>query len=184
MERAIAIGHMKEQFKLSVRDIAQKLSISKSMVQRSLDILGLPDDLQGALISGAPESKVLLLAKVDDRAFRKEILGRLDDFTRGQLEEIVKIGEIPDVFEQPEDTSVEEVSHGGTPSSEKLSDNPVVFERDQRIIEDIQRSLGARVQISRGKSKPERGKVVLEFYSEDDLNEVYNRLVLDDGAGS
>ena len=70
IERAHAIGALRDAHSLSVREIAEKLSISKSAVQRSLDILQLPHDLLHALKAGASESKVLLLAKIEDEAVR------------------------------------------------------------------------------------------------------------------
>ena len=103
MERALAIGHLREKFSLSIRDISKKLGISKSVVQRSLDVLSLPDDLQAALIAGASESKVLLLAQLEDKAERKKIIPQLADITRSQLEDIISGA-----------SQLEVVSHGGT----------------------------------------------------------------------
>ncbi len=74
LERAHAIGALKETFNLSIRDIADKLGVSKAMVQRSLEILELPDDLMNALREGAAESKVLLLAKIPDAEVRASYL--------------------------------------------------------------------------------------------------------------
>ena len=87
IERAHAIGALRDGNSLSIRDIAEKLSISKSAVQRSLDILQLPDDLLNALRQGASESKVLLLAKIEDEQTLggkygkqvKELQSRLDE---------------------------------------------------------------------------------------------------------
>ena len=70
MEKALAIGQLKEQTDWSIREIAKQLGVSKGFVQRSLEILALPEDLQAALISGASESKVLILAKVEDKVAR------------------------------------------------------------------------------------------------------------------
>ncbi|MCB0345015.1 MAG: ParB/RepB/Spo0J family partition protein, partial [Bdellovibrionales bacterium] len=91
MERALAIGQLKESYTWSIRDIAKRLGISKAMVQRSLEILSLPDDLQAALIAGASESKILILGSVADREFRKQLIKKLSQLTRAQLEaEIAK----------------------------------------------------------------------------------------------
>ena len=84
IERAHAIGALRDAHSLSVRDIAEKLSISKSAVQRSLDILQLPHDLLNALKAGASESKVLLLAKIEDEAVRATYLKDIDILTRAQ----------------------------------------------------------------------------------------------------
>lgn len=166
MERALAIGQLKESFTWSIREIAKRLGISKAMVQRSLEILSLPDDLQAALIAGSSESKVLLLGVVADRAVRKQLIGRLEELTRAQLEaEIAKAqGEEPGVY------------HRGTEGKRK-KEQRTAAPQDTRIIEDIQRNLATRVQISRKRGKREQGKISLEFYSDADLDEIYRRLM-------
>ncbi len=90
LERAQAIGILKENYNLSIRDIASKLGISKSMVQRSLEILELPDDLLNALKEGASESKVLLLSKIEDPDIRASYLKDLDVLTRANLTENIE----------------------------------------------------------------------------------------------
>lgn len=90
LERAQAIGILKDSYNLSIRDIASKLGISKSMVQRSLEILELPDDLLNALKEGASESKVLLLSKIEDPDIRASYLKDLDVLTRANLTENIE----------------------------------------------------------------------------------------------
>lgn len=165
MERALAIGQLRDALAISVRDIAQKLGVSKSYVQRSLDILSLPDDLQAALIQGAPESKITILGRLADKAQRAKLLEELDELTREELEfEVAKLlGEVE-----------EKVSHRGTKGKRKSKGHG--SSEDRRIVEGIQESLGSRARIVRSSPSSEKGKVVLEFYSKDDLNEIYKRL--------
>jgi len=165
IERANAIGHLREAHKLSVRDIAAKIGMSKTMVQRSLEILTLEDDLKFALASGASESKVLTLRKVEDAAIRKELLSRIEHYTRSQLEEAIDT-----LIGAGEESS--ELSHGGTgKKAKKLS------AEDRRFIEDVQKELGIKVQISRKPENKQQGRVVLDFYSKSDLKELYNKLM-------
>ncbi len=159
IERAEAIGRLREVGKLSIRDLAAKLGISKSQVQRSLEILELPDDLRAALEQGASESKILLLSKVGDRAKRLTLLKRLDGLTREELE-----GELGGA--EGGERGREKVSHGGT----KLS------AEDRRVVEELQKALGLKVQLLR-RSDSQHGKLVIDFYSRDDLSEVYRRLL-------
>lgn len=165
MERALAIGQLKESFAWSIREIAKRLGVSKAMVQRSLDILNLPDDLQAALIAGGSESKVLLLGAVENRELRKQLAGRLEELTRAQLE-----AEIAKLLNQDG-----AVYHRGTPAQRR--EGGAATPQDERIIEDIQRNLGTRVQISRKRGKKGQGKISLEFYSDQDLDEIYRRLI-------
>jgi len=155
LERAHAIGMLRDQYKLSVRDIGEKLGISKSMVQRSLEILELPEDLMKALRDGASESKVLLLAKIEDIEIRASYLKDLDVLTRGQLEK--------DIQKRSSDTTS---SKSSAPTSE-----------DRRITDDIQRALGLKVRLLRSAPESNDGKISIDFYSEQDLQELYRKLV-------
>lgn len=162
MEKALAVGQLRDQFGLSVREIAKRLGISKSMTQRSIDVLQLPDDLQAALIGGASESKILLLGQIEDKSVRKALVGQLEQLSRKEIEVLISDSKIGD----------KKVSHGGTPKNKprKLSSS------DQSLLATMQRSLGSKVDIKRSEANPEKGKLVLEFYSSSDLDEIYNRL--------
>lgn len=183
MERALAIGQLRDQFKLSVRDIAAKLGISKSGVQRSLDILALPDDLQAALISGLPESKVVMLATVKDSELRRELLEKIEALSRNELE-----FELEDFLAESQGF---DLSHGGTVGANRQGDQRgrkraksksdlrkrKLTVEDRRIVEEIQRSLGTKVELIRKSGKNNaRGRLTVEFYSASDLYEVYRRL--------
>lgn len=160
VERSEAIFKLKEQYGLSVRELAERLGISKSAVQRALEIRDLPADLIQALRAGAPESKVLLIAQIEDPRVRAQLLERVDSLSRDALDlEVKGTGIRP--------------SHSGTagrkPSKLSTSDN--------RIVSELQRSLGVRVQLQRSAKKVEQGRLVLEFYSENDLVNLVNRLM-------
>jgi len=149
LERAHAIGTLRDTYNLSIRDIADKLSMSKSAVQRSLELLTLPDDLLSALMNGASESKVLLLSKIEDEEIRASYLKDLDVLTRNQLEK----------------------------GLEKTKKDKTSAPEDQRIAEEMQRSLGLKVKIVRSTPDSQNGKVNIEFYSEGDLQEIFRKLV-------
>jgi ParB family chromosome partitioning protein len=160
LERAHAIGALRDGHSLSIRDIAEKLSISKSAVQRSLEILQLPDDLLNALREGAAESKVLLLAKIDDVALRSVYLKDLDVLTRSQLEESLQQG-------KAEPKNDLDPVHGHKNESAE----------DLRIADEIQRSLGMKVRLVRSVANSENGKLSVEFYGEGDLQMLFRKLV-------
>jgi ParB family chromosome partitioning protein len=157
LERAHAIGALRDAHNLSIRDIAEKLSISKSAVQRSLEILQLPDDLLNALREGAAESKVLLLSKIEDEAIRASYLKDLDVLTRAQLER-----------------DLDSKQEGGEPSNH---DSRVLNAEDLRIADEIQRALGMKVKLNRPNAEAENGKLTIEFYGEGDLQILFRKLV-------
>jgi len=157
LERAHAIAALRDGHNLSVRDIAEKLSISKSAVQRSLDILQLPDDLLNALREGVAESKVLLLAKVQDESERAKYLSEIDTLTRSQLEQSLGKREPKN---DPDPVGVKEGSA-----------------EDLRISDEIQRSLGMKVKLARSTSNSDNGKLSIEFYGDGDLQILFRKLV-------
>ncbi len=168
MERALAVGQLRETNGWSIREIGKQLGVSKSQVQRSLEILELPDDLQTALIEGESESKILLLARLEDREMREVLLARLSSMSRVDIEEeIRKLQKIASGTEQ-------EVSHGGTDDEGALTIK--ISADDQRLVNDIQRAVGTKVHLSRRRGKQEQGRLVIEFYSASDLSELYKRL--------
>lgn len=160
LERAHAIGALKGAFGLSVRDVAERLGISKSMVQRSLDILTLPDDLLNALRQGASESKVLLLAKIEDEEIRATYLKDLELVTREELQKAVSGEEAPKPVE----------TRGG---ERERFENP----EDHRLADEIQRSLGLKVRLTRTSPTSPSGKLTIDFYSDQDLQEVFRKLI-------
>jgi ParB family chromosome partitioning protein len=157
LERAQAIGALRDAHNLSIRDIAEKLSISKSAVQRSLEILSLPDDLLNALREGASESKVLLVAKIEDPAIRATYLKDIDVLTRAQIGQSVE-------QKRP------------TPSADGIESKGMTAE-DQRIAEEIQRALGMKVRMVRSGPHGEGGRLTIDFYGEGDLQILFRKLV-------
>jgi len=152
LERAQAIGALRDNYTLSVRDIADKLGVSKSMVQRSLEILELPADLMNALRNGASESKVLLLSKIEDEEIRASYLKDIESLTRDQLQ-----GKLQ--------------NDSGTKKSQLSPD-------DQRIIDDMQRSLGMRVRMTKAGENTESGRISIDFSAMTDLQELYRRIAV------
>ena len=95
---------------------------------------------------------------------RKSLLARIGEFTREELEhEILS-------FDDPE------VSHGGT-ESKSTKKKKTYSSEDRRIVEELQKSLGTKIQISRKKGKKGQGRLSIEFYSNDELKDLFRRLI-------
>jgi ParB family transcriptional regulator, chromosome partitioning protein len=159
IDRAHAIAAFRDSYSLSLREIEAKLSISKSLVQRSLDLLKLPDDLQAALRDGASESKILLLAKIEDPDLRAVYLKDLDLLSREELKRDLLQKDF-----QPKSKKTQKSDFSSDP-------------QDDRICEELQQALGLKVRLVRTSSNSDRGKLFIEFYSDEDLQEVFRRLM-------
>ena len=48
---------------------------------------------------------------------------------------------------------------------------------DQRIAEEIQRSLGMKVRLSRSSPQADGGRIVVDFYGDGDLQILFRKLV-------
>ncbi len=156
LERAHAIGALRDGQSLSIRDIAEKLGISKSMVQRSLQLLDLPDDLLNALKAGVPESKILRLAEIPEIEIRAGYLKDIDNFSRSKLEDSIRKGK---------------------PSN--VAKDSSLSPEDLRITDEIQRALGVKVKMNRTSPESESGRLIIDFYSTQDLQEIFRKLVAD-----
>ena len=164
-ERALAIGELRDKLGISIRDIAQRLGISKSMVQRSLEILNLPDFLKEALRLGGSESKILVIGQVDDVELQKSLFDQLSYLSRAQILEIVESSKAKKL------DSGDDESHGGTPKLKAAALTPA----DHALLEEVRKSIGLRVDMTR--SVKGGGSLTIEFYSDDDLSEIRNKLV-------
>lgn len=159
LERAQAVGMLRDSYSLSLRDIAERLGMSKSSVQRTLELLDLPDDLLHALKEGAAESKILLLKEVPEPELRAELLKDLTATSRAKL--------------------VSNIKGRRFGAGEKKQASP----EDLRIADELQRSLGVKVQVNRSEANSNFGKITIEFYSEDDLRGIF-RLLMAEAEGS
>ena len=155
LEKAHAIGALRDAYELSIREVAERLGVSKSSVQRSLDVLDLPDDLINALRQGVAESKVLTLAKIDDPKLRAELLAEVDSLSRKDLEVSVKTKKKP------------------AKSAKKKPLSP----EDLRIVDEMQRAIGLKVSLARSSQNMESGKLTIDFYSDSDLQHLFRSLV-------
>ena len=97
---------------------------------------------------------------------RKELLDKLDEFSRETLEAEIALRAC----------DVGEEYHGGTKKLTKEKQSSISPE-DLALIERLQRDLGTKVSILRKKTLPNKGKLVIDFYSNEDLNEVLARLM-------
>jgi len=154
IEAAEAYDRLIKDFGMTQEEVALKVGKSRSAVANLLRLLKLTEEARQALVNGRiteGHARALLLAKSNDQQL--DWLERV--LTEGlnvrQTEALAKVGKKPLVNQAP-------VQPDMTP-------NPVA--------EALREHLMAPVRIE---SRAKRGKIVIEFFGEDDLTRIFDRL--------
>ncbi|MDH5371771.1 MAG: ParB/RepB/Spo0J family partition protein [Acidimicrobiia bacterium] len=155
LEEAAAYRQLLEDFDLTHEEIGKRVGKSRTTVTNALRLLQLPASIQGMLASGnlsAGAARALL--NVDDQAFAEHIAKRAteDGWSVRQVEDAVRIR-----AQQPDSATTTKVREV----------RPVaIIELEHRLSEH----LGTPVKIQ---YKGDRGKVVINFSSLDELEKIY-----------
>lgn len=158
LEQATAYRHLMDDFGLTQEQVAERVGKSRVAVANSVRLLRLPDEVKGSLAQGQiTEGHARAMLALDEpdgqRNVWKAVLGR--GLNVRQTEEMVRrltAGPRPKRLEQP-------------PSSET------------KALEDrFREALGTKVQLFRSRRG---GRLVIHFYSEEDLQALYELMVRD-----
>lgn len=153
IEQAVAFRRLDDEFNLTHEEIAKKIGKSRSVVTNMIRLLNLPNHIQQALIDGritSAHAKLLvnLKPKEQENLFRKILKEKI---TTGQTErEVRKIW-------QKEDIS-------------KLRKDIFLESKEERLRE----FLGTKVLI---KKSGQRGQILIDFYSDEELSEIVNKII-------
>ena len=155
LEEAAAYRQLLEDFELTHEDIGKRVGKSRATVTNALRLLQLPASIQGMLergelVSGAARA----LLNVEDLAFAEHIANRAvaEGWSVRQVEDAVRIrANQPDEEAPPKVTQVRPVA---------------IIELEHRLSEH----LGTPVKIQ---YKGDKGKVVINFSSLDELEKIY-----------
>ena len=155
LERARAFRQLIDNFKLKHHEVGSKLGKSREFVTNTLRILLLPEEIQEGLSKGliteGHTRPLLMLAEQSDQqlALYKEIIYK--QMTVREAEKISRLIAV-ERRKKPEES----------------------FDPETRLVEEkLSDALGTRVLIER---KGEKGKISIEFFSNDELNTLLNRI--------
>ena len=158
MERARAYKRLMDEFELTQEMVAQKVGKARASVANTVRLLRLPIDIQegldkGKLTEGHAKALLALESTEEQRAMYQKILSQ--GMNVRQIEKAAKPKKIvkPPVL--------------GDKAVVDMDPNVVAFE------EALSRYLGSPVKIVRS---GEAGKLVIDFYSDDDLNRIVETL--------
>jgi ParB family chromosome partitioning protein len=158
LEEAAAYRRLADEFNLTQEQIAERVGKSRSAVANSMRLLGLGEDVQQALRSGAiSEGHARTLLAIDDVEMRKQALRSIIDgkLTVRQIEMLVR-----EWFDQHP-----------PPSAVKARARDEEIAAVERRVRDI---VGTKVEVRRNARG--RGKLVLHFFSDEELEGLLARL--------
>jgi ParB family chromosome partitioning protein len=158
LEQATAYRHLIDDFGLTQDQVAERVGKSRVAVANSVRLLRLPDEIKGSLAQGQiTEGHARAMLALDgpdgQRNVWKAVLGR--GLNVRQTEEMVRrltAGPRPKRLEQPP-----------SPETKALEDR-------------FREALGTKVQLLRSRHG---GRLVIHFYSEEDLQALYELMVRD-----
>ena len=161
LEEALAYKHLSEEFGLTQEQIAQRVGKSRVAVANTLRLLKLPEPIKARLADGLiTEGHARVLLMVSDPAAQQHLLSQ-----------IVKHGlNVRQTEEQVRRLLIEH------PAAKKTSAAPPrSSSADTRALEErMRRALGTKVTLSRSKKG---GTLVIHFYSEEELDAIYRRII-------
>lgn len=157
IEEAKAYKKLVEDFEFTQDYVAQSVGKDRTTVTNMLRLLTLPDEIQQTISSGkfsVGHARTLLSVrdKAQQTAMWKKTISK--GLSVRELENLVK-------------------TEGGAQEGKKKGSD----RRDPYVVsveEDLQRALGTKVRLA---SKKKRGKIIIEYYSNDDLDRILKLII-------
>jgi ParB family chromosome partitioning protein len=164
LEEAEAFRALMDDFGLNQGEVAQKVGKSRVAVANTLRLLRLPDTVKALLAEGAlseGHARALLALDESETIARtaEQVVAR--DLTVRQTEELVR--RLLTTAITPE-SNREESAAGNGPDDLHT----------RHLEEEFRNALGTKVALTRG---PRGGRLVISFYSEEELQALYDRII-------
>lgn len=156
LEEAAAYKKLIEEFGMTQEKLSKRVGKSRSQIANTVRLLNLDDEIKELISEGkmtAGHARALLA--IEDKKERLRLARKIseDNMSVRQIEETVKIK---------------------TQEKRKSKKNEDVNPAFVEISERLQRSLGTKVKI---KGSEKRGKIEIEFYSEDELERILETII-------
>jgi len=156
LEEAAAYRQLMDDFGLTQEQVAEKVGKSRVTVANSVRLLGLPDEIKRVLAEGQiSEGHARALLALKKRADQLKV-----------LEAIVK----KDLSVRQTEETVRRVAAGTQPRRRGESPLP----ETEALENEFRNALGTKVKLFRSKKG---GKLVIQFYSEEELEAIYRIIV-------
>jgi ParB family transcriptional regulator, chromosome partitioning protein len=157
IEAARAYRQLIDEFSFSQEDLATRVGRARSTVANTLRLLELHQAVQDAIAEGRiSEGHARALGGLPTEAQPRALASIVDDdLSVRQVEELVRRVREPRI----------ETTNG----VDKVADPEI-----ERVEEDLRRALGTKVRLARTRRG---GRIVIEYFGDDELARIYQRLV-------
>lgn len=154
IEKAVSFKKLQEEFHLTQEEVAKKLGKTRSSIANTLRLLELPEEIQNAITQGKiSEGHARSILAIKDPEKQKLLFSAIlqDKLSVRDTEQAVK-----QVKVRLHDRRV-------------AVQDPEIKSLENRLIE----LLGTKVSLNK---KGKQGKIIIEFYSEEELRNIINRI--------
>ena len=157
IEAARAYRQLVDEFSFSQEDLAARVGRARSTVANTLRLLELHQSVQDAIVDGRiTEGHGRAIGGLPLEAQARALASVVDDdLSVRQVEELVRRVREPRIVD--------------TDGAAKVADPEM-----ERVEEDLRRALGTKVRLARTRRG---GRIVIEYFGDDELARIYQRLV-------
>ena len=158
IEEAIAFKRLLEEFNLKQDEVAERVSKSRTAVTNSMRLLKLSDKVQQMIIDDMISTgHARALLAIDDPELQYTLANKIFD-EKLSVRETEKL--------------VKEIKNPKKPKEKKVMENAFIY---QDLEEKMKGVFGTKVSIaSKGKGK---GKIEIEYYSDDELEHLFDMMM-------
>ncbi len=166
LEEAEAYRQLIQEFELTQEQVAQKVGKDRTTVSNALRLLKMPDTLKAAVLDETiSEGHARALMQIPEGAKQEKLLAHVMDenLSVRQTEELVRRTLAMTISHRPKNDKAplsSAVRHSSAPDTHAIE-------------EALRRALGTKVELYRSQRG---GKIVIEFYSDEELETIYDKL--------
>lgn len=169
LEEASAYRSLMDEFGLTQEQVAARVGRDRTTITNALRLLKLPEDILAALADRSiTEGHARALLAVNDPRQQGALL-------RNVMAQGYSVRQTEEVARRMNERS--ESAHRRPPRGDRSGRpvaEPEMPSRTEPLEDDFRKALGTKVQVFRSR---EGGKVVIYFYSEEELESIYNKIV-------
>jgi ParB family chromosome partitioning protein len=157
LEEAMAYRQLIDEFDLTQADVAERVGKSRVAITNALRVLSAPDEIKAALVArqiteGHARALLGLTRQIDQVSALQQVIDR--QLSVRQTEQLVRNWD-------------KTVTVGEHTRSAKDPEN-------ERVLDQFRKALGTKVELKRGKTG---GRLVIHYFSDEELNGLYERIV-------